>query len=177
MSKVHNGGLTSGYQKVIIGILSVEDVSATCLLLKNQTPERQYFILKEKIQSLFEEATEMSIRFNQTPLSQTSLITIPSSLAPSKPVIPPDPTAKEEVLQTKINKVENDVRELQKDQEEEQEKKELSLEEISLEEMERMSSEKLEKMERKLEDFKERIGIEIQERKKQTDKLSTRPFQ
>ena len=116
----------------------------------------------------------MSIRFNQTPLSQTSLITIPSSLAPSKPVIPPDPTAKEEVLQTKINKVENDVRELQKDQEEEQEKKELSLEEISLEEMERMSSEK---MERKLEDFKERLGIEIQERKKQIDKLSTRPFQ
>ena len=39
----------------------------------------------------------------------------------------------------------------------------MSFEEISSKEMERMSSEKLEKMERKLEDFKERIGIEIQE--------------
>ena len=38
MSKVHSGGLTPGYQKVIIGILPVQDVSATCLLLKNQTP-------------------------------------------------------------------------------------------------------------------------------------------
>ena len=57
----------------------------------------------------------MSIRYNQTPLSQTSLITIPSSVAPSvpvtllaptpKPVTPTDPTA-EEVLQFKINKLE-----------------------------------------------------------------------
>ena len=88
MSKVHSEGLTPGYQKVIIDILPVEDVSATCLLLKNQTPERQYDILKEKIQSLFEEAAEMSIRFNQKPLSQTLLINIPSSVAPSVPVIP-----------------------------------------------------------------------------------------
>ena len=114
VSKVHNGGLTPGYQKVIIGILSVEDLSATCLLLKNQTPERQYFILKEKIQSLFEEAAEMSIRFNQTPLSQTSLITIPSSVAPSIPVIPLAPIAKEEALQSKVSKLENDVQKQKK---------------------------------------------------------------
>ena len=56
----------------------------------------------------------MSIRFNQTPVSQTSLITIPSSAAPSKPVIPLIPTAKEEVIQSKVNKLENDVRKIKK---------------------------------------------------------------
>ena len=135
VSKVHSGGLTPGYQKVIIDILPVEDVSATCLLLKNQTPERQYDILKEKIQRLFEEAAEMSIRFNQTPLSQTSLIAIPSSVAPSIAVIPLASTAKEEALQSKVSKLENDVKELQK-----KEREEMSLEEVSLEEMEEMSS-------------------------------------
>ena len=118
MSKVHSGGLTPGYQKVIINILPVEDMSATCLLLKNQTPEHQYDILKEKIQNLFEEAAEMSIRYNQTPLSQTSLITIPSSVAPSVPVIRLAPTAKEEALQSKVSKLENDMKKLQKERKE-----------------------------------------------------------
>ena len=36
ISKVHSGGLTPDYQKVIIGILPVQDVSATCLLLKTR---------------------------------------------------------------------------------------------------------------------------------------------
>ena len=70
LSKFHQGGLTPGYQKVLIDILPAEDVSATCLLLKNQ---RQYNILKEKIQSLFEEVAEMSIRDNQAPLAKPHL--------------------------------------------------------------------------------------------------------
>ena len=90
----------------------------------------------------------MSIRYTQTPLSQTSLITIPSSVAPSvpvtllaptsKPVTPPDPNV-EEVLQSEVSKLKNDMKKLQ---EEEQEREETSLEDISSEEMERMSSEK-----------------------------------
>ena len=73
LSRVHQGGLTPGYQKVLINILPAEDVSATCLLLKNQTPQCQYNILKEKIQSLFEEVAEMSIRDNQAPLAKPHL--------------------------------------------------------------------------------------------------------
>ena len=56
----------------------------------------------------------MSIHFNQTPVSQTSLINIPNSTAPSKPAIPLAPTAEEELLQTELNKLKNDVRKLQK---------------------------------------------------------------
>ena len=66
---MHSEGLTPGYQKVIIDILPVEDVSATCLL------------------------------------SQTSLIAIPSSVAPSIAVIPLASTAKEEALQSKVSKL------------------------------------------------------------------------
>ena len=118
VSKVHSGGLTPGYQKVRIYILPVEDLSATCLLLKNQTPKRQYDILKEKIQSLVKEAAEMSIRYNQTPLSQNSLITIPSSVAPSVHVTRLAPTAKEEALQSKMSKLENDMKKRQKERKE-----------------------------------------------------------
>ena len=80
----------------------------------------------------------MSIRFNQTPVSQTSLITIPNSTAPSKPIKPNISTPEE--------------------------REEMSLEEMSLEGME----EKLQEIEEKLEDLKEmnnRLGIEIQQQK------------
>ena len=54
------------------------------------------------------------------------------------------------------------LKELQK---EEQERKETSLEEISSEATERMNSEELEKLERRLEDDKKRLETEIQQQK------------
>ena len=52
LSHVHQGGLTPGYEKVLINILPAEDVSSTCLLMRNQTPQQQYNILRDKIQCL-----------------------------------------------------------------------------------------------------------------------------
>ena len=47
----------------------------------------------------------MSIRFNQTPVSQTSLITIPNSTAPSKPIKPniSTPEEREEMCLEEMN--------------------------------------------------------------------------
>ena len=70
-----------------------------------------------------------------TTVSQTSLITIPNSTAPSKPIKPNISTPEE--------------------------REEMSLEEMSLEGME----EKLQEIEEKLEDLKEKLGIEIQQLK------------
>ena len=99
-----------GYQKVLIDILTAEDVFGTCLLLKNQTPQHQYNILSEKIQSLFEEVAEMNIRYNEAPLGQTSLITVPNSVTTSAPVTKLNPTSKRESFQTEMSKLRNDMR-------------------------------------------------------------------
>ena len=87
-SKIHPGDLTPLYQASIISILPQEDVSSVCLLLKNQNPEQQFEILKNKIQQLHEEAHRMSVRFNSTPVSQTSLITIPNPSVSNNPIKP-----------------------------------------------------------------------------------------
>ena len=66
ISKVHSRGLKHGYQNWNI-------TSPRCLshLSAAQKPDTRapIKILKEKIQSLHEEAHKMSIRFNQTPVS------------------------------------------------------------------------------------------------------------
>ena len=109
-SKIHSGGLTPSYQGAIIGILPQEYVSTICLLLKNRTPKKQFEILKDKIQSLYEEAQEMSVRFNSPTVSQTSLISIPNPSVTNRPIKPNISTPEE--------------------------MEEMSLEEMSLEEME-----------------------------------------
>ena len=67
---------------------------------------------------MFEEAKEMSIRYNQTPLSQTSLITIPSSVTTSAPAARLNPTSKEEAPQSEVSKLKNDMKKLQKERKE-----------------------------------------------------------
>ena len=155
--------------------------------MKNQTPQRQYKILKEKIQAVTEEIEEMGIRYNQAPVNQTALITIPNHGTsstpntrlnpptkpvtrlnlPSKPVTPPDPTI-EEQYQSGLNKQKEITKKLKEIQEEEQERKETSLEEISTDETNeelKIEQEELEKLEKRLEDFKERYETEIQQQK------------
>ena len=64
--------------------------------MKNKTTQRQYDILREKIQSLLEEIADMGIRYNQAPISQTSLIIIPNPRTTPTTVTKLTPKAGEE---------------------------------------------------------------------------------